>query len=171
MKNKQAFTLIELLVVVLIIGILAAVAVPQYRKSIDKTRLSNLLESARGIVQAQEIYYLANGKYARFLDELDIAFPASVTNETQQAVEFDNGVRLVLSLGGNGGVDAIAAYDSHLPNGLYLQLSYTHSSWQGAWGCYATKTDAYAIDLCKNITHATAAGSSSGNQYIYYFVK
>ncbi len=62
-KNKQAFTLIELLVVVLIIGILAAVAVPQYQKSILKSRFASLKTLTNSIAQAEELYWLENGFY------------------------------------------------------------------------------------------------------------
>jgi len=77
--NNKAFTLIELLVVVLIIGILAAVALPQYQKAVVKARLSTMLALGRALSNANETYYLANNEYTRDIHNLDIELPAECT--------------------------------------------------------------------------------------------
>ena len=71
LNYKKGFTLGELLVVVLIIGILAAVALPQYKKAVFRARLIQGLPAAKHIAEEAEVFYLANG-YFPTLDELGI---------------------------------------------------------------------------------------------------
>lgn len=82
MQNKQAFTLIELLVVVLIIGILAAVALPQYQKAVEKAKAAQVLPLLKATANVAESYFLANGTYPTQLNDLDVTFPAEWNKKT-----------------------------------------------------------------------------------------
>ncbi len=88
MKN-QAFTLIELLVVVLIIGILAAIAVPQYQKAVDKSRLSEIIGVMKHIKDMQEVYFLANGNYASNCKELGVDINGYSLDDNNNLIETD----------------------------------------------------------------------------------
>ena len=77
--NHKAFTLIELLVVVLIIGILSAIALPQYQKAVVKSRATEGVIVIRAWYDALQRYYLANGSYPTTLEsaisDIDITLP------------------------------------------------------------------------------------------------
>jgi len=62
MNNNKAFTLIELLVVVLIIGILAAIGLPQYTKAVGKSRVAEAKINLKALAEAGKMYYLETGE-------------------------------------------------------------------------------------------------------------
>ncbi len=80
--NNKGFTLIELLVVVLIIGILAAVALPQYTKAVEKSRTAEAMQMLGDIATAEQIYYMSTNGYTTDLTALDLSFPGGTAAGT-----------------------------------------------------------------------------------------
>src|SRR5688500_14144028 len=64
MSNRKGFTLIELLIVVVIIGILAAIAIPKFANTKEKAVLASMKSDLRNMVTAQEGFFSDNQDYA-----------------------------------------------------------------------------------------------------------
>lgn len=142
-SNKQAFTLIELLVVVLIIGVLAAVALPQYQMAVAKSRFATLKNLTRSIKNAQEIYYLANGRYTTKFEELDIDLPGSGELDEENKYTFPWGFC---------GINVNAVSCGNTKINLQYQMYFDHSSAPTRANCIVKNTDTLAHKVCKNET-------------------
>ncbi len=171
MNNKKAFTLIELLVVVLIIGILAAVALPQYQVAVGKARIMQLVTLSNATRQAQERYYLANGTYTNQWNELDIDV-AGTLDVAGNLVTQTSGLRLELQLARltSGSPNAILATDTRLL-GVRLITAYQHAEfldWNDRQTCYAKENDVTANTLCKYITKTSRRRENAYGDNLYW---
>jgi type IV pilus assembly protein PilA len=63
-QNKKGFTLIELLIVVVIIGILAAIAIPKFSSTKEKAYMASMKADLKNLTNVQEAFYADSGRYA-----------------------------------------------------------------------------------------------------------
>ena len=157
MKNNQAFTLIELLVVVLIIGILSAVALPQYKMAVAKARMSTLLGMMNAVKQAQETYYLANGNYASDINELSVSLPGQ--SDSSRYIYSPN----AWSIDINDSSIGVMGSEARVPGvRMFLFQDHTLHVWAGKHLCYARMSNDFANKICQNLAGKKRADSNNG---------
>ena len=163
-SGRSGFTLIELLVVVLIIGILAAVALPQYQRAVLKSRMSTTMTNVKTIITALELYYLANGEYPNDdVSELDIQIGGCTTDGgiiiCKDAVyDYYDVVRNAVGgfLNNKWGL-AYIQYPSHDVN----------ISKQNTRECWADTSNIAANNVCKSLGGIAIGGSDWRAEELY----
>ncbi len=144
MQKNAGFTLIELLVVVLIIGILSAVALPQYTVAVEKSRTTELVNNVRNIIVADQMWQLANGNeiYSSWEDLYDI--PGSTCSSAYACTTKHFSYDLdVMSYGtmfqiANGDRIPNREYEwevQRLPDGTYVRICYANTNSVGRAVC------------------------------------
>jgi prepilin-type N-terminal cleavage/methylation domain-containing protein len=78
-RNTKGFTLIELLIVVVIIGILAAIAIPKFANTKEKAYVAAMKSDLRNLISAQESYFADNVTYTTSLTNLNVTASTGVT--------------------------------------------------------------------------------------------
>ena len=141
------FTLIELLVVVLIIGILAAVALPQYTWAVEKSRASEALAVLKTFRDAEEVYYMANGSYADNPEDLDVKVP--------QSKYFNYAVTNI----------SVAAYHKQKPYLLAYRHAVSQAAGQANIVCGTDSSNAADREFAQNICKRLGATVGGGNRW------
>ncbi len=135
----KGFTLIEVLIVVLIIGVLVAIAVPQYQKAVLKSRFSSLMPTTQAVRDGNEMYFMTNGRYADALAKLDV----TTTNTEDMTITLSDDSDYAYTL----------ATRPNIKNNLIMYQKHS-ANFPGEIHCEALSGNKQAKWLCEKGLHA-----------------
>ncbi len=159
MYQNTGFTLIELLVVVLIIGILSAVALPQYQKAVTKSRYVQAMTMCDNVAKGVELYKMANGTYPTALDELDITLPGMLSADKTRLSYNDYNVKLLINASAS---DSVLCERGALQSPQYLGFRiFFGGAGEGKRYCLAKSNDA-AANFCLSLGGKNAFSNGEG---------
>ncbi len=157
LSKKRGFTLIEILVAILIVGILATVALPQYQKAVLKSRYSALMPIARKLADSNEVYYMEHGNYASDPAEMPVQGQAEYPVGTHLA--FGPSARYAYVLASNA---------DKIPHNTYVVYQKHSGQYAGEIHCEADAHNANAQAVCESFGATENIGETITPHYVTY---
>ncbi len=162
--TSVGFTLIELLVVVLIIGILAAAALPSYRVAVGTSRAATMYAFMRAVDQAQQHFYMQTNRYATNFDSLVIALPAGFKRVSPSRISNNDMSCYIMTTWGPA---KISIKCEELKNSVNLEKYHRDSFYI----CWAAQNNSLANRVCQNLSgrdSPSGTGVDGKTSYSYF---